>query len=402
MKTLVEISKLIALVLRHKPEELGLKMDKHGWVSAQELIEKLNDIQPFTREMLEQIVREDNKQRYSFNENGAYIRANQGHSIPVDLGFEPQTPPKLLWHGTSRMATRSILQNGLQRMERQYVHLSEDMDTAITVGKRRGDPVIFIIDTQKMLDDGCVFYRSENGVWLTDEVLPKYFDYFFIWLDPEWFAGLTKRAKELNSHIRVAPNALAGRVIVERLRKLYLSYESINQKTSMYAKPLVYVYRGVEDYVFSDGIKFYCAYIPQDFDFKYGTDSINWKVFRDFDDVIDEYGYTDRSRVPLERMPRIFLHMVKRYNPHFGHPITVYAGGNDDSPRVAFAAMYKQEGKAIPELLELRLTLQDHDGKALKKKTLILDSKEKVVKWLEKADNQAKVIAEVNALSGQN
>lgn len=174
MKSLKQMSKLIALVLRHKPEQLGLTMDAHGWVSTEALIAKLNAIQPFTREILEQIVREDSKQRYAFSPDGAFIRANQGHSIPVDLGFVPRTPPEILWHGTGEKSWKRIQEEGLRPMSRQYVHLSPDPETAIAVGKRHGKPVLFVIDAAKMHRDGLLFYQSENGVWLTDAVPPEY------------------------------------------------------------------------------------------------------------------------------------------------------------------------------------------------------------------------------------
>lgn len=174
MKTLNEISKLIALVLRHKPEELGLKMDKHGWVETDALIEKIDAIQPFTMEMLEEIVATDNKQRYSLNPDHSLIRANQGHSVPVDLDLLPVTPPKTLYHGTSTRFSRSIEEKGLIPMQRQHVHLSDNLETAITVGKRHGAPVIYEVDAEAMCHSRYAFYRSENGVWLTDAVPPEY------------------------------------------------------------------------------------------------------------------------------------------------------------------------------------------------------------------------------------
>ncbi len=174
MKTLNEISKLISLVLRHKPETLGLTMDSHGWVETKELIEKMNKMQPFDMDMLEEIVRTDNKQRYSFNADKTRIRANQGHSIPVDLELVPQTPPKVLYHGTATRFSGVIEQQGLKPMQRQYVHLSDNPETAVNVGKRHGVPVVYEIDAEAMQKAGCVFYRSENGVWLTDSVPPEY------------------------------------------------------------------------------------------------------------------------------------------------------------------------------------------------------------------------------------
>ena len=174
MKTLNEISKLIALVLRHKPEKLGLTMDKHGWVSTEELIAGLNRIQPFDRSMLEEIVRRDSKQRYSFNADHTCIRANQGHSVPVDLELRPQEPPRTLYHGTAARFTASIEQQGLKPMQRQYVHLSADYQTAVTVGKRHGLPVVYEINAEAMRQAGHLFYCSENGVWLTAAVPPAF------------------------------------------------------------------------------------------------------------------------------------------------------------------------------------------------------------------------------------
>lgn len=174
MQSPESVSKLIALVLRHKPEALNLYMDGHGWISTADLIEKLNERQPFTMEMLEEIVRTDNKQRYSFNADQTKIRANQGHSIPVDLELLPLEPPTVLWHGTGEKYVESINQKGLLKQSRQYVHLTDNHDTAITVGKRHGKPVVYTVDAHAMWQEGYAFYRSENGVWLTDHVPVKF------------------------------------------------------------------------------------------------------------------------------------------------------------------------------------------------------------------------------------
>lgn len=174
MKTLHEISKLIALVLRHKPEELGLSMDRHGWVEVGALIEKINALQPFTMEMLQEIVDTDNKKRYSFNADKSCIRANQGHSIPVDLDLLPVIPPKTLYHGTATRFSQSIEENGLLPRQRQHVHLSANLETAVTVGKRHGTPVVYEIDAEAMCKSGHVFYCSENGVWLVNAVPAAY------------------------------------------------------------------------------------------------------------------------------------------------------------------------------------------------------------------------------------
>ena len=176
MKTLTEMSRLIALVLRHQPEKLGLTIDSHGWMDTDQLIKKLNAIQPFTMETLEEIVRTDAKRRYSFNADRSCIRANQGHSIPVDLGLLPVRPPKVLYHGTATRFARSIEQQGLRPMSRQYVHLSEDLRTAIPVGSRHGVPMVYRVDADGMHRDGHDFFRSENGVWLAYAVPAEYLE----------------------------------------------------------------------------------------------------------------------------------------------------------------------------------------------------------------------------------
>ena len=169
-----QIGKLISLVLRHHPERLGLALDAHGWADTSALIDAINAIQPFDMEQLEAIVRADLKQRYAFSPDKSRIRANQGHSIPVDLELTPRTPPAILWHGTGERFVSAILREGLKPMGRQHVHLSADPDTAMKVGRRHGRPALFTVDAARMAGDGLLFYRSENGVWLTDAVPPQY------------------------------------------------------------------------------------------------------------------------------------------------------------------------------------------------------------------------------------
>ena len=147
-----KISKYISLILRHKPEEIGLKLDEHGYLSVLDLIDGINkSYEGFSMDDLERIVKEDSKGRYSFNEDKSKIRANQGHSIKVDLGLEPIKPPKVLYHGTGRKYLESILKNGLIKKERNYVHLSKDIETASVVGKRHGDLVILEVDSESSL-----------------------------------------------------------------------------------------------------------------------------------------------------------------------------------------------------------------------------------------------------------
>lgn len=169
-----EISKFISLILRHKPEVIGITLDKHGWANTQELIDGINKKTPFNISMLEDIVKTDNKQRYTFNEDKTKIRANQGHSVNVDVELQEIIPKKNLYHGTGERFVDSILKTGLKPMSRQYVHLSSDIKTATNVGTRHGKPVIFEINVQQMLEDGFTFFISKNGVYLTKEVPKQY------------------------------------------------------------------------------------------------------------------------------------------------------------------------------------------------------------------------------------
>ncbi|AQR96229.1 MULTISPECIES: RNA 2'-phosphotransferase [Clostridium] len=171
----MSISKFISLILRHKPEEIGLKLDEYGYIKTSDLIKGLNlKGYKVTISDIERIVAEDNKQRYSFNEDKSKIKANQGHSIAVNLELQPIEPPKVLYHGTATRFSESICKEGIKKQNRQYVHLSSGVETATKVGKRHGELVIFRIDSDQMYKDGYKFYLSENKVWLTDYVPIKY------------------------------------------------------------------------------------------------------------------------------------------------------------------------------------------------------------------------------------
>ena len=172
--SLQNTSKYISLILRHKPEVIGIALDEHGWANVDELIAGVSKTHPLTMELLEEIVRTDEKQRYSFNEDHTLIRANQGHSIPVDVEFPEMVPPTLLYHGTGEKYVVSIDAQGLLPKSRLHVHLSPDVETARKVGARHGRPVIYTVDAAAMHRDGHVFYRSVNGVWLTKSVPVKY------------------------------------------------------------------------------------------------------------------------------------------------------------------------------------------------------------------------------------
>ena len=170
MSDLKSTSKYISLILRHKPEVIGITLDDHGWADTQALIEGVNRTHPLTMELLEEIVRTDEKQRYSFNADKSRIRANQGHSIPIDADLAETEPPETLYHGTGEKSAASIEREGLSPMSRLYVHLSPDTETARSVGSRHGKPVIYIVLAGEMHRSGYRFYRSANGVWLTKEV----------------------------------------------------------------------------------------------------------------------------------------------------------------------------------------------------------------------------------------
>ena len=171
-----ETSKFISLILRHKPEVIGISLDEHGWADVQEMIRGINAAgnHYLDKEFLEEIVRTDEKQRYSFNEDHTLIRANQGHSIPVDVELEQKIPPETLYHGTGEKYVPSIEEQGLIPKSRLYVHLSSDPETARKVGSRHGKPVIYTVDCTAMIEDGYVFYLSANNVWLTKRVPVKY------------------------------------------------------------------------------------------------------------------------------------------------------------------------------------------------------------------------------------
>lgn len=172
-------SKLLSLVLRHRPETIGITLDAAGWVEVDDLLSRLPQAGvSMTRAQLEHIVNTNDKKRFVLSEGGDRIRANQGHSLPVDLGLKPRQPPDLLFHGTARKSLASIMREGLKRGRRQHVHLHTDRRLAEIVGRRHGDPVLLQITAGRMWSDGHVFFRSENSVWLTEAVPIRYLDEF--------------------------------------------------------------------------------------------------------------------------------------------------------------------------------------------------------------------------------
>lgn len=169
-----KISRYLSLILRHKPEVIGICLDEYGWADVDALIDGIAKNNIFNREILEEIVRTDEKQRYSFSEDGTKIRANQGHSVSVNLELQPAQPPELLWHGTAEKYVSSIEKTGLKPGSRMYVHLSSDFQTAQTVGSRHGKPVVYQVKSGEMYRSGFRFYRSVNGIWMTILVPVEY------------------------------------------------------------------------------------------------------------------------------------------------------------------------------------------------------------------------------------
>jgi putative RNA 2'-phosphotransferase len=172
---LVKISKYLSKHLRHQPERIGIKLAPGGWVSIDELLAACkNHSFPINRAELNEVVASNDKKRFSFDSTGSLIRANQGHSVEIDLQLEPTIPPDMLYHGTGHGAVEAILREGLCKMSRHHVHLSKDIATAKTVGARHGRPLVFAVDAAAMHEAGYTFYCSENGVWLVDSVPPEY------------------------------------------------------------------------------------------------------------------------------------------------------------------------------------------------------------------------------------
>lgn len=170
-------SKFISLILRHKPDTIGISLDNHGWADVKQLIAGIKNAgHNINMDILEEIVRTDEKGRYSFNKDKTLIRANQGHSIAVDVELQEKEPPEILYHGTASKYLGEILRDGLKPMGRLYVHLSKDIETAIQVGQRHGKPVVLKVHSGEMYINGIKFYLSENGVWLVKSVATKYLE----------------------------------------------------------------------------------------------------------------------------------------------------------------------------------------------------------------------------------
>jgi putative RNA 2'-phosphotransferase len=171
----IEVSKFLSLVLRHKPEKIGISLDDEGWVEVSELLQAFAAHGfRLTLAELQEVVRTNDKQRFSFSPDGLSIRASQGHSVQVELGYEPCVPPQTLYHGTAERFIPSIKQQRLLKGRRHHVHLSEQQETATAVGRRYGKPVVLTISSAEMQRNNYKFFRSANGVWLTEHVPVEY------------------------------------------------------------------------------------------------------------------------------------------------------------------------------------------------------------------------------------
>lgn len=176
-KSAIKISKFLSFVLRHQPEAIGLVLDQHGWVETQVLLEKMKQRGfNLTLETLKTLVADNDKQRFAFSTNFTKIRANQGHSIKVDLALEEKEPPVKLYHGTAYRNLVAIQRKGLQKAQRHHVHLSVDPIVAQKVGVRHGKPIVLVIHAAAMYAQNLKFYQSANGIWLTDHVPTPFID----------------------------------------------------------------------------------------------------------------------------------------------------------------------------------------------------------------------------------
>lgn len=171
------VSKFLSFVLRHRPDSIGIELDDAGWVEVETLLRRSQASgTAIARAELEEVVATSPKRRFALSEDGLRIRASQGHSVEVELGYQPATPPEQLFHGTVASALESIRAQGLTRMARHHVHLSPDRATATNVGQRRGAPIVLTVRAGQMHRAGFVFYVSANGVWLTEHVPPEFLD----------------------------------------------------------------------------------------------------------------------------------------------------------------------------------------------------------------------------------
>lgn len=176
-KRLTQLSKFLSFILRHDPAAVGIALDVNGWVEIERLLEACRAHgMAMTREVLESVVATSSKQRFAISQDGLRVRANQGHSIEVDLAYQPAPPPAVLFHGTVAASLAAIRREGLRKMSRHHVHLSADAGLARMVGMRRGKAIVLAVASGRLHAAGHVFYLSANGVWLTEHVPPAYIE----------------------------------------------------------------------------------------------------------------------------------------------------------------------------------------------------------------------------------
>ena len=177
-KERVGLSKSLSKTLRHQPERIGVTLDDAGWCNVEALLaayaSKGTNI---SRDTLEEVVRTNDKKRFSFSEDGTRIRANQGHSVDIELGYQGATPPEILFHGTPQQFVEAIADEGLKKMKRHHVHLHVDVATSTAIGQRRGKPVLLKVRALDMHQAGHEFFVTPNDVWLTDHVPAEYIDF---------------------------------------------------------------------------------------------------------------------------------------------------------------------------------------------------------------------------------
>ncbi len=175
---IVKTSKFLSLVLRHQPDQIGIELDDAGWVAVDDLLTAIHRVgRTLSREQLETIVKHNDKQRFAFSNDGLRIRASQGHSVDMELAYDPAQPPAELYHGTPEQFLNAIRASGLKKMSRHHVHLHADRSIADAVGRRRGKPVILTIRSGKMQAAGYSFWVTPNNVWLVDAVPSEFIEF---------------------------------------------------------------------------------------------------------------------------------------------------------------------------------------------------------------------------------
>ncbi len=172
-KELTKVSKYLSFVLRHQPEVIGIKLSKDGWADIDELIDKITEFD-LNRELLNIVVETNDKQRFGISPDGKYIRANQGHSVNIELGLDVAEPPLVLIHGTADKFWPLIQKQGLVKGLRHHVHLTESKAVAKSVGGRYGKPMLLSVDAKAMASAGFEFFKTANNVWLVDKVPTQY------------------------------------------------------------------------------------------------------------------------------------------------------------------------------------------------------------------------------------